>query len=621
MGAILSNPSVSKEQVQTMVQQQMVPIQNSSQSIDKKLNMVVSKITDQIMQLKELMADQKEDYVKSLQEQLQRAERDSDFSNLSEEDREEQERQIEAMRQQLEDAESEANAARKNAASIRREKNELDKLKLKANSNLAEAKAAAANAQALIQKEKEASLRAISAAQEASAKEKEAYLASTSEEKERLTTEAASLRNAAAKATMNAKSFQSERNAALEAKTASEVALAAEKEAKEAAILAEQLAKNTEAKLRNASNAERANLQSKLKVAQNNAEAKRQEANALRLNANSAKANAKIAKEEAQLHKQKAANAEQAKVNAEQAVANAKATAAKAQQNANAAIGEEKRKLEILANRSLQNLQEKQAELNRAKQNAATAAANLQGQLQTAKANTESARGEAQLAKQELANAQQAKAAAEQSVANAKAVAAKAQQNANAAIGEEKRKLEILAKRAANDLQMKETELQEAKVEAIKMLGALATAEHESAELGEAVRRAAEEKAKFANMAATSQAELERIKSARFDFNNKGRPLAKYGIDYTKDEKQQLTLADQARANEKGKKTWAQVAATPTPQTLASSRASSYQKQKEANSRLSISKSRGTGFFGKGGSRTKKSYSRRSNRKNKTRKH
>jgi hypothetical protein len=391
MGGVLSNPSVSKEQVQTMVNRQIVPIQNTSQSIDKKLNMVVTAITDQIMELKELMAQQKVDTVKELQGKLNSAERESQFSNPQDENSLERERQIEQMREQLEAAQSEANTARRNANSARREKNELNAQKQKANANLAAAKQAATNAQALVDREKEASAAALAAAQEASAKEKEAYLATTTEEKERLTAEAAALRNAAVKANVTAKSLQGERNSALEAKVASERALAAEREAKEAAQAAEQLAKITAKEMQSATNAEKANLQNKLKAAQNNAAAKRQEANTARANANSAKTNAKAAREEAELAKAAALNAQQAKANAEQAVSEAKAAAAKAQQNANAAAGEEKRKLKMIAERALRNLQEKQEELKEAKQ----AAVNVAGQLATAK--EESGRLEANL--------------------------------------------------------------------------------------------------------------------------------------------------------------------------------------------------------------------------------
>jgi predicted RNase H-like nuclease (RuvC/YqgF family) len=143
MGGVLSNPSVSKEQVQTMVTRQIVPIQNTSQSIDKKLNMVVTAITDQIMELKELMAQQKVDTVKELQGKLNSAERESQFSNPQDENSLERERQIELMRGQLEAAQAEANTARRNANSARREKNELNAQKQKANANLVAAKQAA----------------------------------------------------------------------------------------------------------------------------------------------------------------------------------------------------------------------------------------------------------------------------------------------------------------------------------------------------------------------------------------------------------------------------------------------------------------------------------------------
>jgi hypothetical protein len=103
------------------------------------------------------------------------------------------------------------------------------------------------------------------------------------------------------------------------------------------------------------------------------------------------------------------------------------------------------------------------------------AATNIAGQLALAKeesakfeTNAQAAREEANLAKQQVANAQQAKVNAEQAVANAKAAFAKAQQNANAASGEEKRKLKMIAEKALRNLQAKEEQTKQLEVNLVR---------------------------------------------------------------------------------------------------------------------------------------------------------
>jgi hypothetical protein len=375
MGAALSSPGLSRIEVKNVVEESIAPVRNTSDTIDSKLNTVVEKITDQILDLKDYIAKEKMKNVADLENKIRKASVSSDPASLD---------QIRELEEALAEARAEAFNTKQEINRARRERNTIASAKSQSNANLTAAKKTAANAEAAIQSEKDASAKAIQLAKEAANTERAAYMASSEEEKRSFTEKAEKLRLNAESAKQNAEIARGEKNAAILAKGETEKALRDEREAKEAAKQAEQTVKDLLDTLQTSTKEEKVALQKKIENAQAIANTKQQEAlmakeaaEKARANANAAKANANAARGEKNAAKLALEQAQSNLSTAKQSVTNAQAAADKAKENANAAVGEEKQRLKMVAEKALRNLQTARSE-----------AASMAGKLANAEAQT-----------------------------------------------------------------------------------------------------------------------------------------------------------------------------------------------------------------------------------------